>query len=107
MKRLLNEEEDFSDWGLGGDVQVQATTYVDVQRTPAGKIERKYVVWVKKAIEDGQAVGMPMDYAEKYIMPFMPIDGRPLEDIMMVRTTKIGEHSAGIVPRGFASWSRG
>ncbi|KIX96739.1 uncharacterized protein Z520_07458 [Fonsecaea multimorphosa CBS 102226] len=108
VTRLLNDVDKSSDWAAaGGDIQVQATVYVDVQRTTVGNIEREYVIWVKKAIEDGHAAGMPAGYAEKYLRPFLPTDERQLEDIVMVRTTRFGEHSAGLVPRGFASWSRG
>lgn len=107
VSRVLTDAEKSSDWGTGGAIQVQAIAYVDVQRTTVGKIEREYVVWVKKAIEDGLTAGMPKEYAEKYIVPFLPKDDGKLADIMMVRTSRFGEHSAGLVPRGFASWSRG
>ncbi|EXJ66218.1 uncharacterized protein A1O5_10834 [Cladophialophora psammophila CBS 110553] len=107
VRRLLNDVEKSSDWAASGEIQVQATTYLDVQRTTVGKIEREYVVWVKKAIEDGHIAGMPTGYTEKFLKPFLPTEERQLEDIVMVRTTKFGEHSAGLVPRGFASWSRG
>lgn len=109
VKRVSNaaEAQDGSDWADAGDVLVQAMSYVDVQRTTPGKIEREYVVWVKKAIADGYAGGMPVAYAEKYLVPFLPTEERELQDIVMVRTTRFGEHSAGLVPRGFASWERG
>ena len=106
VKRVLTDTEKSSDWA-GGEVKVQAVAYVDVQRTSVGKIEREYVIWVKKAIDDGFAAGMPKGYAEKYLMPFLPTEETDNSDIVMVRTTKFGEHSASIVPRGFASWSRG
>jgi gamma-glutamylcyclotransferase len=107
VKRVLGDAEKSSDWASSGDVQVPAIAYVDVQRTGLGKIEQEYVVWVKKAIEDGVAAGMPQHYADKYLVPFLPTEERKLQDIVMVRTTRFGEHSAGLVPRGFASWSRG
>ncbi|KIW87123.1 uncharacterized protein Z519_12234 [Cladophialophora bantiana CBS 173.52] len=47
VRRLLNDVEKSSDWAAGEEIQVQAATYVDVQRTTVGKIEREYVVWVK------------------------------------------------------------
>lgn len=59
-----------------------------------------------KAISDGEQCGMPPEYAEKYIEPYVPKDHES-RDIVMIRTTRIDEHSAGVVPRGFASWSRG
>jgi gamma-glutamylcyclotransferase len=107
VRRLVSKDEESTDWASTGAIELQATAYVDVQRTTIGKIEREYVVWVKKAMEDGIQAGMPKDYAEKYIVPYMPTDGRKLEDIVMVRTNQFGEKSAGLVPRGFASWSRG
>ena len=108
VRRVLAETERSSDWGAGGDVEVQAVAYVDVQRLTEGKIEREYVTWVKKAIVDGLASGMPEGYAEKYITPYLPAGETGSEaDIVMVRTSRFGETSAGLVPRGFASWSRG
>jgi gamma-glutamylcyclotransferase len=107
VKRVLAEADKASDWAAGGDVKVQAVAYVDVQRKTVGKIEREYVIWVNKAIADGVASGMPKEYAEKYLAPFLPSETKPEADIVMVRTTRFGEHSAGLVPRGFASWSRG
>ncbi|KAK4945628.1 hypothetical protein LTR10_015247 [Elasticomyces elasticus] len=100
VKRVLSGEEKSSDWAEGGDVQVKAMAYVDVQRKEVGKIEREYVVWIKKAAEDGMKCGMPSSYVEKYLVPFLPEDDKQLEDIIMVRTTRFGEQSAGIVPRG-------
>ena len=107
VTRLLAEADKSSDWATGEDVQVHAVAYVDVQRTTVGKIEKEYVIWVNKAIADGEAAGMPKEYAEKYLAPFLPSETKPEADIVMVRTTRFGEHSAGLVPRGFASWSRG
>lgn len=108
VRRVSNEAEKSSDWAAGGEVELRATAYVDVQRTATGKIEKEYVIWVKKAIDDGITAGMPKEYATKYLAPFLPADQADLgPDIVMVRTTRFGEHSAGLVPRGFASWSRG
>jgi gamma-glutamylcyclotransferase len=97
-------------WSTAGEVKVNAMSYVDVQRTSMGKIEKEYVVWVRKAMEDGVQCGMPKEYAEKYLLPYLPTEKEEramVEDVVMVRTTRFGEQSAGVVPRGFASWSRG
>jgi gamma-glutamylcyclotransferase len=107
VKRVITDTEKASDWSTGGDIRVPTIAYVDVQRTAAGQMEREYVVWVKKAIEDGIIAGMPSAYAQKYLVPFLPAEDRKAEDIVMVRTTRFGERSAGLVPKGFASWSRG
>jgi hypothetical protein len=104
-----------SGWGgrargrdLGADeAYLDATVYVDVQRLEEGKIEKEYAVWVKKAIVDGVRYGMPPFYAEKYLEPVLPEGkGEGLADVVMVRTTQFGE-DAKLVPRTFASWSRG
>lgn len=90
--------------------EIEATAYVDAQRLTEGKIEKEYVTWVKKAIEDAKLCGMPDSYAEKYIRRFLPVkteDDLPDQEIMMVRTLQFGDKDAGLVPRGFASWSRG
>ena len=105
VTRLLSDEEEKE---YGGQVpEVEAMTYVDVQRLTEGKIEREYIVWIKKAIEEGTKCGMPASYAEKYIKRFLPTDYDPNPNIMMVRTMQFGEQTAGLLPRGFASWQRG
>lgn len=105
VRRLLSPEEEKE---YGGVIpEVEALCYVDVQRLTEGKIEKEYVVWVKKAIEDGNKCGMPLSYAEKYINKYLPADYNPNPNIMMVRTMRFGEQTAGLVPRGFASWDRG
>lgn len=92
--------------------EIEATAYVDVQRLTEGRIEKEYVVWVRKAIEDAKLCGLPEAYADKYIAKFLPArhaegGGISEQDIMMVRTMRFGEKDSGMVPRGFASWSRG
>lgn len=42
-----------------GEDKINAMSYVDVQRKSVGNIEKEYVVWVRKAIEDGVQCGMP------------------------------------------------
>lgn len=106
LQNIAGEEWRASDAGQ----EIEATAYVDVQRLTEGKIEKEHVTWVRKAIDDAKRCGMPESYAEKYIHKFLPIrndNDLPEEDIMMVRTLQFGETSAGLVPRGFASWSRG
>lgn len=64
---------------------LEAMTYVDVQRVEDGQINKEYVYWMNKAIEDGTQCKMPGSYAEKYLRPFVPErKGEP--DIVMVRT---------------------
>lgn len=90
--------------------EVEATAYVDVQRLTEGRIEKEYVTWVKKSIDDAKLCGLPESYAEKYIERFLPVrteDDLPDQEIMMVRTLQFGDKDGGLVPRGFASWSRG
>ena len=54
---------------------------------------------------------MPESYADKYLRQCLPThdDGKtpfvPL-DTIMIRTTRFGE-DAKMVPKGFASWTRG
>lgn len=90
--------------------ELEATVYVDAQRTTEGRVEREYVIWLRKAIEDAKACGMPDSYVDQYIRKHVPeVNDTSLsdQDIMMARTMQFGEHDAGVVPRGFASWSRG
>ena len=88
VRRVLAEAERSSDWAAGGDVQVQAVAYVDVQRMTLGNIEREFT-WVRKAIVDGEAARMTKVDAEKYLTPFLPNEARPEVDIVMVRATKV------------------
>jgi gamma-glutamylcyclotransferase len=105
--RKLVRPEDEKEWGAEV-TEVEATAYVDVQRTTEGKIEKEYVIWVKKAIEDGVKCGMPQSYADKYLTKYLPTENTSQADIVMVRTRNFGqEKGVGLVPRGFASWSRG
>lgn len=90
--------------------EVEATAYVDVQRLTEGRIEKEYITWVRKSLEDAKLCGLPDSYADKYIRKFLPAktdDDLPEQEVMMVRTMQFGEKGAGLVPRGFASWSRG
>lgn len=105
--RKLARPEDESEWGTEA-TEVEATAYVDVQRKTEGKIEKEYVTWVNKAVEDGVKCGMPQSYADKYLTKYLPAENTSQADIVMVRTRNFGqEKGAGLVPRGFASWSRG
>lgn len=103
----VNRVSTGGEWG-NEDEQVEATVYVDVQLKDTGHIEREYIVWVKKAIEDGIKCGMPESYADRYLRPWLPrlAPGEEPLDVVMVRTTKFGLN-AQLVPKGFASWSRG
>jgi gamma-glutamylcyclotransferase len=105
VQRLLSAEE-LKEYG-GIVPEVEALCYVDAQRKTEGKIEREYIVWVNKAIQDAAKCGMPQSYADKYITKYIPTDWAPNPNIMMVRTMRFGDKTAGLVPRGFASWDRG
>ena len=64
---------------------------------------------MRKAIEDGMKCGMPESYADKYLKPVLPRlepGQKPPLDTVMVRTTKL-DGGVSLVPRGFASWTRG
>lgn len=105
VRRVLTAEEQKE---YGDEVpEVEAVCYVDNQRRIEGKIEKEYVVWVKKAIEDAGKCGLPASYAEKYINRFLPTDWEPNLNIEMVRTLRLDDKKPGLIPRGFASWDRG
>lgn len=106
VRRLMRDDQT-GEWGAD-DNEVEATAYVDVQRQTEGHIEREYVVWIRKSIEDAEKLGMPATYAEKYLKKYLPTEKGHEADIVMIRTRNFGqERSAGLVPRGFASWERG
>jgi gamma-glutamylcyclotransferase len=62
-------------------------TYVDVQRQDEGEIMPDYIIWINKAIREAKPLGLPDDYVEKYIRPYIPPDYKEDEDreIEMVR----------------------
>jgi gamma-glutamylcyclotransferase len=101
---------DWKDGQAEQEQEVEATAYVDVQRVSDGRIEKEYVVWVRKSVEDTKALGLPDGYAEKYIETYLPVRQEgdvPDQEIMMVRTMQFGEKGVETIPRGFASWTRG
>lgn len=102
------------EWKVDEGEEVAATTYVDFQRQEEGRIEKEYVVWIKKAIKDAVQCGMPSAYAEQNIESYLPkvnneeVGALGNEEIMMVRTTQFSEYGGvATIPRGFASWTRG
>ena len=91
--------------GLGvaereGDT-LEAMTYVDVQRVEEGKINKEYVYWMNKAMEDAKRCDMPDSYAEKYLRPFVP-ESKGEPDIMMVRTMIPKTLTPRMLPKGLA-----
>lgn len=105
--RKVSRPEDEAEWGTEA-TEVEATAYVDVQRKTEGNIEKEYVVRVRKAIEDGLRCGITRSYVDKCLSKYLPAEKGLQADIIMVRTRNFEEEkSAGLVPRGFASWSRG
>ena len=87
--------------GDGEAASLDAMTYVDVQRVEDGVINKEYVYWMNKAIEDAAKCEMPASYADKYLRPFVP--ERPGEpDIMMVRTMIPKTLTPRAMPKGLA-----
>jgi gamma-glutamylcyclotransferase len=67
--------------------QVPCMTYVDVQRQDEGVIMHDYIIWINKAIREATPLGLPADYVEKYIRPYIPATYKEDEEqeIQMVR----------------------
>lgn len=108
--RRMPQAEAGEEWKTEEGEEIEAMTYVDVQRVTDGRIDKEYVVWIDKAIDDGHRCGMPLAYVDKYITKYLPdpsVERTKHANVMMVRTLQFGEKSASSVPRGFASWSRG
>ena len=107
--KRVPQHNNSDEWKAGGGEEVEATTYVDVQRLMEGKIEKEYVTWVTKAIEDAGACGIRKEYADKYLRPYLPAKGNMSDqEIMMFRTTqRKDQEGKPIIPKGFASWQRG
>lgn len=88
--------------GVTGEGQkLDAVTYVDVQRVDDGQINKEYVYWMNKAIEDASKCEMPASYVGKYLKPFVP--ERPGEpEIEMVRTMIPKTLTPKVIPKGLA-----
>lgn len=73
--------------GTASRMTVQAMTYVDVQRPDEGTIMPDYVVWIVKAIREATPSGLPGEYVEKYLRPWLPATSEKDEkrEIIMVR----------------------
>ncbi len=81
--------------GKEEEKSVDALAYVDVQRLEEGTIEPDYVVWVYKAIEQGKKAGVPSDYVEKYLRPWVG-EVENLQEINMVRTIPAEKWAGGL-----------
>jgi gamma-glutamylcyclotransferase len=105
VKRLLTPDESK---GYGGEApEVEAVCYVDTQRLEEGTIQKEYIIWISKAIEDAKKCGMPASYSDKYMSKHLPEDFDANQEIQMVRTLRLDDKSVNLVPRGFAGWDRG
>lgn len=59
---------------------VPCMTYVDVQRPDEGSIMLDYIIWINKAIKDAKQFGLPDDYVQKYIRPYIPLTYKEEEE---------------------------
>ena len=81
------------DGNAAGD-PVTTMTYMDVQRPDEGMIMTDYVVWINQAIRDATPFGLPKEYVEKSIRPYIPPSKNPEDDekdmdavrVMMMRS---------------------
>lgn len=51
---------------------VSSSVHIDVQRTQEGTVNPEYILWINRAVNDATKEGLPIEYAEKYIRPFVP-----------------------------------
>lgn len=58
--------------GSETEQRVNALIYIDVERPDEGEIMPDYVVWLRKAIRDAKPFGLPDEYSEKMIKPWLP-----------------------------------
>lgn len=102
IHRMVNGKEE--------DKMTKALAYVDVQRLEEGEIEPDYIVWVQKAMMEGLKIGIPGDYIEKYLRPWVGKE-KARQDIMMVRTVPAtkwrGGLAAGVQGRVMGGLDRG
>jgi len=70
---------------------VSCLVYVDDRRTTEGPPKEEYIYRVGMGIEDAVARGVPVDYFEKYVRPFIPKKSR--EELEEIAQPKIAPHS--------------
>lgn len=67
--------------GSESEQKVNALMYIDSERLDDGEIMPDYVVWIQKAVRDAKPFGLPDDYVEKTIKPWLPAKtGDEIED---------------------------
>ena len=60
--------------------------YIDGERVDDGDIMPDYLVWIRKAVRDAKPFGLPDDYVDKVIKPWLPTkEGDEEEDKDPVR----------------------
>lgn len=68
--------------GDGSPQSINAMTHIDVKRTGTGKGETDYLFWINRAITDATKEGLPQDYVDKYMRPFVPAKEESEEDAL-------------------------
>lgn len=58
---------------IEGKKVIDALVYVDVARTTESKPKTEYIYRMNMAIVDGIEMGIPQEYFEKYLRPFIPV----------------------------------
>lgn len=56
---------------------IKGLVYVDVKRTNVGGIEEEYVYRMNRGIRDAVEMGMPEEYVERSLRPFIPAEDPP------------------------------
>jgi gamma-glutamylcyclotransferase len=58
--------------GSETEQRIPALMYIDAERKEEGDIMPDYIVWIRKAIRDAKPFGLPDDYVERVILPWLP-----------------------------------
>lgn len=84
-----------------GGEKLEVMTYVDIERTTPGHISKEYIFLMRKAVRDGQMIGVPNAYFDKYWASFLPEDetGGGEEKVIMMRTVQMDKEDLRYVPR--------
>lgn len=81
--------------------EVEAMTYIDVDRTVPGIASKENLTFLRRAVDDGVQCGVPKAYFDKYWKHYLPEDesvGRQ-DTITMVRTTQMDKENTKYVPQ--------
>ncbi|KAL0578684.1 hypothetical protein V5O48_003304 [Marasmius crinis-equi] len=76
LTKGVDGHEDYS-YDKDGKTYLDIVVYVNTIDIHNGKIKEEYVFRMNQAMQDGVKEGIPQDYFDKYLVPFISADSQP------------------------------